>query len=304
MDEESKGARVPFDMRLHVPPMAQTSYNADHYHAMKRLVTEGYITIKPNAKIKFDPRGLWEADGQSPLAEAISREESPVEPYISAETVETRTSPGSDLSPGSQDSDLDWEEEDHILGLMRSMNGILATKHDNAHPAWARLQKSLKEYPGCFNWTVEALKAAIFQADREELEDWTAFNVSYAYCKATIGSPEFRQVASVNNLMRAFCHFCGCPASQPFFPGDICAEDEGDEETEGRRVKALNYVVQTKDPSNANAIMQYVKLIQISRDFGQARPRMFTAMEELYQHLEAVLEKRKLGVRMLGLLHH
>ncbi|EHK41118.1 hypothetical protein TRIATDRAFT_311696 [Trichoderma atroviride IMI 206040] len=291
MDQELTGARMPFDMRLHVPPMAQACYAADHYHAMKRLVAEGYITIKPNAKLRLGPRGLWEAEGQSPLAETTSREESPLESYISAETVKPRTLLGSNHSHGDRVCGRSWEGQVHILILMSQMNGILATEHYNAHPAWTRLQ----ENPSRIDWTAKALKLAIMQANKEELEDWDAFNVTRAYF--TDSSPEFGHVASVDALVEAFCHFCGHPTSGPFFPGGTL----GDKDMEAQRVKALKQVAQTKDPSNAAAIMHYITLVRIARDSRQVGPDIFPAMEDLYDHLAAMIHKRRLGDRMMEL---
>ncbi|UKZ63301.1 uncharacterized protein TrAtP1_004530 [Trichoderma atroviride] len=297
MDQELTRARMPFDMRLHVPPIAQASYAADHYHAMKRLVSEGYITIKPNAKLRLGPRGLWEADGQSPLAQTIAREMSPLESYISVDTVKPKTSLGSNHSHGDRDCGRSWEGQVHILTLMSRMNGILATKHYNAHPAWTRLQEKLEENPSRIDWTTEALKVAIMQANKEELEDWDAFNVTRAYLSDSI--PEFGHVASVDALVEAFCHFCGHPTSGPFFPGGTL----GDEDMEAQRVKALKQVAQMKDPSNAAAIMHYITLVQIARKSRQVGPDIFPVMEDLYDYLAVMIHKRMLGDRMMELIH-
>lgn len=299
--DQRHGARVPFDARLHLPAMVQTSYTADHYHAMKKLVSEGYITIKPNAKLRLGPSGLWEADGQSPLAETISREESPVEPHISAETVNPRTSLEPNCSHDNWNSDPIGEKEaNQVLRLIDEAKEMLKTKHDNAHPAWAKLQEQL-ERSSSRNWTEEALKSAIIQANKEESEDVNAFIATYAYC---LGSrrPNIRCVAAANALMKALYHFCGCHAPEYSFSEKILGADEGDEDVEARRKNALKLAAQTRDPPNATAIISYVEMVQTARGFDHGLQSIFTAMEGLYDHLNAMIEERKLGDRMMRLI--
>ncbi|KAM0483110.1 hypothetical protein ACHAPX_002555 [Trichoderma viride] len=296
MDQELNGARVPFDMRLHLPPVTQPSFIADNYHAMKRLVAEGYITIKPNAKLKLGPRGLWEADGQPPLTETISREESPVEPYISSETVKPRTY-------GSQDSNSSWgEEATRILHLIDGVNEMLKAKHDNAHPAWTKLEEELEERSTPHDWDEEdILKRAILDANDEEFEDWNAFSLSYTYC--TGSSPSYRHVAPVNALMKALLHFFGGPVEDEWLSLErIFTADEGNEEIERRKLDELKRLVQTRSPLNAATIIHYVELCQIARDFEHGRQSIFTAMQKHYGTLEAMIVERMLGNRMLQLI--
>lgn len=302
MDQELNGARVPFDMRLHLPPMAQTSFIADNYHAMKRLVAEGYITIKPNAKLRLGPSGLWEADGQPPLAETASREESPVEPYISAETVSPRTLPGSNSSHGGWNPDsIGGEEAARILHLMNGVKELLEEKHDNAHPAWTKLEEELDERPTPRHWDEEEiLKRAILEANDEEFEAWNAFSASYAYC--TGSSPSYRHVAPVNALMKALLHFFGGPVDEWISLETVVSTDEGNGERERRKLDELKRVVQTRNPLNATTIIHYVELCQIARDLDHDRQSVFTVMEELYDTLEAMIKERMLGNRMLQLI--
>lgn len=306
MDNELNSARVSFDTRLHLPPMAQTSYNADHYHAMKRLVSEGYITIKPNAKLRLGPSGLWEADGQSPLAKTISPEESPIEPYISAETVDLGRSMEPRYSHDSLASkDGGKETIDQFLCLIDPAIKILRQKHNNAHPVWTRFEDNLDLTLAYSIWDEESFKRAIVRANDEEVADWNAFSASHAYCSGS--RPDARHVAPVNALIEALCHFCGCSLNDPWFlpprfPNNISAEDEGDKVTEDRRVDKLRQAARTRDPSNATSIIRYVELVQIARDFGHERQSIFTAMKELYDRLEAMIEGRMLGSRMLQLI--
>ncbi|KAK1250109.1 hypothetical protein MKX08_010112 [Trichoderma sp. CBMAI-0020] len=299
MDQELNGARVPFDMRLHLPPMAQTSFIADNYHAMKRLVAEGYITIKPNAKLRLGPSGLWQADGQSPLVETTSREESPVEPYISAETVNNRTSLGPNFSHGGWNSNsVGKEEAARILHLMNGVKEILEEKHDNAHPAWTQLEEELGERATPDAWyEEEVLKRAILEANDEEFEAWSAFRASHACC--TGSSPSYRHVAPVNALMKALLLFFGGPLDEWISLETLSSRDEGNEERERQKLDELKRAVQTRNPLNATTIIHYVELCQIARDLEHNRQSVLTVMEELYDTLVAMIKERVLGNRQV-----
>ncbi|PNP42496.1 hypothetical protein TGAMA5MH_05237 [Trichoderma gamsii] len=306
MDQELNGARVHFDMRLHVPPMAQTSFIADNYRAMKRLVAEGYITIKPNAKLKLGPRGLWEADGQSPLTETMSREKNPVEPYISAEIANPTTSPGPNYSHDSWNSDFIGEEEaSRTLRLIDGLNEILKDKHHNAHPAWTRLEEELNSTSTYCFLDEEIIKRLIVRANDEEVADWNAFRESHAYCSGS--RPDAQHVAPVTALIKALCHFCGYSLDNPWFslpwlPDNISVAEEGYKVMEDQRVDTLREAAEKGDPSNATSIIRYVELVQIARDFGHKRQSIFAAMKELHDRLKAMIEQRMLGNRMLQLI--
>lgn len=302
MDREPNSARVPFDMRLHLAPFAKPSYTADHYHAMKRLVSEGYVTIKPDAKLKLGPSGLWEVEGQPPLAETTSREESPVEPYISAKTVKPRTSFGPNSSHDSRNPDSVAEgETGEMLRLMNGVKEILKEKHVHAHPAWTKLEDELEERSIPDKWTEEILKRAILEAHDEEFADWNAFSESYAYCMGSC--PNYRRMAPVNTLMRALLHSYGCPEDDAYFLLEsVHGSDEGDVLMEEKKLDELKRVAQTRDPLNVTTITHYVELVQISRDISHDRKSILTLMEELYGRLEAMIKDKMLGHHMLQLI--
>jgi hypothetical protein len=318
MDEEVSGARVPFDMRLHVPPMAQASFIADNYHAMKRLVAEGYITIKPDTKLRLGPRGLWEADGQPPLTETTARERSPVEPYISAETVNSRTSPGPNYlsdawdvwrrcySPGydsqCSDSENSFDCEENMARLLPLIDGakeILDATYSTAHPTWVKLHKLLHSFsPDEF--TEKGLRSIIIDANVEEAISWGDFSASHAYC---IGSRPRHSPVPVNALITALCYFSGCFLGGSSTSEAVHLEDEGNQAIERRRVDALRQAAETTNPSNVASMIRYIEMVQTARDNEHHYQQSdFAVMEDLYHHLEAMVKERMLGRRMMQLI--
>lgn len=292
MDQEPNGAQVPFDMRLHVPPMAQTSYTTDHYHAMKRLVDEGYITIKPNARLRMGSHGVWEVNEQPLLSETTLRERSLSKACFTRDDNPPPALPGF-LHDGRGPYLIGREPETQILNLVAKAKEVLMEKHDNAHSTWTILQEKLnKSSP--LSWSEETLKEAIKHSVIEESNDKHAFTTSYAYGGSHLGG--------LNALIQALYHFCGCPKDEVLFSSVISEEDEGNEGVETERLNALTRGARRKDQSNAVIITFYVEWARSVRDIGyDCQDKLFNA-KDIYNHLKEMIEERMLGDRMLQVI--
>lgn len=102
--------------------------------------------------------------------------------------------------------------------------------------------------------------------------------------------------------MRALYHFCGCPKDKTFFPDVISAEDEGNETVVTEKLNALKLGARIKDRPNAIIITLYVESVRSARGVGCDCLHKLVSTEDLYDHLEAMIEERLLGERMLQAL--
>lgn len=279
MDEGLTVTAMSFDTRLH-------PYIADGYHAMKRLINEGYITIKPNAKLRLGPRGHWEADGQPSLEESALREQGSI----------TRHIPYDNRGPYLGEKKL----ETPVTRLIGEVKEVLMAKHDNAHPAWTTLQEALGT-SNPHSWTEETLKRAITQANDKEVKDWDAFVASHIYCSG--GRPDATYVEAVKGLIKALHHFCGLAVDEGLFMEvDPERDSKGPHTITRRRARVLKSTAESRDPTNAPIMSSYVTLVQLVANTNSAPRDIYIDMEGHYNSLQAIIQERMLGGRLLQLI--